>query len=366
MAVILDADVFAPGDQVEAAVKVAVDTGRLTLGFTMFEGLTPHMTERVLQGYEGPYDKGVRFKSDVHESSIVVVPRKLWQELGGFDDRFVGWGQEDVAFCHAARLIGGGIERVPGTVYHLWHPRSQYRHPGLASYQAAQALGARYRSCSTDEDVRSLLTEPRRAPVVDPFDMAKVQRSLVFQSIYRDNAWNGVETRSGPGSGTEATTDMAKWLVKVCKELKVKSVLDAGCGEGAWQPKLPGYVGVDIVAEAIGAARVRHPERRWVIADICSDILPATDAVLCRDALQHLSLSDAQAAVSNFRRAGASYLIGSSHAGEVNRNVPTGSWYPCNLQAAPFWFGEPVTQVFDGHWEGRDHHPGKFLGAWEL
>lgn len=358
--VILDADVVADVSQVRAAIATAQRTGRMTLGFEHYAGLTPHMTERVLSGYTGPWDAGVRFRSDFHESSIVVMPRALWDEVGGFDRRFVGWGQDDVAHAQACRVLGGGIERVPGTVWHLWHPQSRERDRSLPNYRAAQALGARYREAVTPEAIRALLDEDQTSMSMD------TGRMLAFTRIYRTNAWNGTETRSGPGSTAEATEKLSAWLVAMCQELGIGSVLDAGCGEGTWQPDLPGYIGVDIVRDALLAAQRRRPERSYALLDICADSLPTTDAVLCRDALQHLPLGDALAALQNFRRCGAKYLIASTHRGEINHDVPAGGWYPCNLEAAPFWLGTPAAEVFDGRWAGQDRYPTKLMGVWPL
>lgn len=219
------------------------------------------------------------------------------------------------------------------------------------------------------EAMGALLAEPKEqsvSPIAVRYDPDSRRRAQVFTSIYRRNAWNGRETRSGPGSGTEATAALREWLPEVLEELGVGSVLDGGCGEATWQPELPGYIGADIVREAVLAARKRHPERTYVLADICRDDLPRTDAVFCRDALQHLSLADGLAALQNFRRSGAKWLIASSHQGEVNRDVPSGGWYPSNLEASPFWLGKPARTLFDGRWESQDRYPHKIIGAWEL
>jgi hypothetical protein len=364
----LDADVVAPAEQVRKAIARAQATGRVVLGFKHYLGLTPRMTERVLGGYTGDAEApgGVRYRSDTHESSIVVVPRAVWDAVGGFDERFVGWGQEDVAFIHAARLLTGEVERVGGTVWHLWHGRAPGRNRLLPSYKAAQQLGRRYRTCTTADEMRALLAEPPEESILRQPDPVSINRAAAFSRIYRSNAWNGVETRSGPGSGTVATATLQDWLPKVCAELGISSVLDAGCGEGTWQPDLPGYIGIDIAREALAVARRVHPERTYGVADICRDTLPTTDAVLCRDALQHLPLADGLAAIENFRRAGARYLIASSHQDGVNRDVAPGAWYTCNLSAPPFSFAEPVATIFDGQWEGYIHHPEKSLGVWAL
>ena len=161
VAVVLDADVLATPDQVAQAVSGARATGRLTLAFERFVGLIPSMTNRILEGYQGDWTRGRRYVTDEHESSIVAVPRALWDEIGGFDERFRGWGQEDVSFVQAARVLGGWIDRVPGTVYHLWHRRSPDRMPFTATYKANQELGARYRQTRDPEAMRALLSERR-------------------------------------------------------------------------------------------------------------------------------------------------------------------------------------------------------------
>lgn len=174
VAIVLDADVILEPDQLRAAITVAATSERLTFAFEEYCGLTPHMTSRILSDepvrnqwspkpqWQSPdvwRRGGVRFRSVVHESSVVVVPRGLWDELGGFDERFVGWGQEDVSFAQAARVIGGGQMRIPGTVWHLWHARSVDRNEHLGNYRANQALGDRYRATTEPEAMRALLAE---------------------------------------------------------------------------------------------------------------------------------------------------------------------------------------------------------------
>jgi hypothetical protein len=54
-------------------------------------------------------------------SCCIVIPRAVWDDLGGFDERFRGWGFEDMAL---QSIVVGlyGHERIAGDVYHLWHP----------------------------------------------------------------------------------------------------------------------------------------------------------------------------------------------------------------------------------------------------
>lgn len=173
IAVVLDADVMCKAEQVHEAITAAWGMGHLTFAFDEYRGLTPHMTAKVLSDepvrnqwspqpqWQAPevWNKGVRFRSTIHESSVVVVPRELWDELDGFDERFVGWGQEDVAFAQAARVIGGETHRIPGPVWHLWHARSTDRNEHLPTYRRNQELGDRYRGTTDVGAMRELLAE---------------------------------------------------------------------------------------------------------------------------------------------------------------------------------------------------------------
>lgn len=55
--------------------------------------------------------------------STIVVSRAAWDAAGGgMDEGFVGWGFEDCAHRLAIdTLAPGGLRRLPGTIYHLWH-----------------------------------------------------------------------------------------------------------------------------------------------------------------------------------------------------------------------------------------------------
>lgn len=357
--IVADADVLIDGAQVREAIERALSSGRVVLPFTHYVGLTPNMTKRVLDGYDGDWDRGARFRSQKHESSCVVVPRAAWETTGGFDERFIGWGQEDVAFIQSARLLVGEVERIDGHVWHLWHPRAPERDPKHVEYQANQALGQRYRDARSSRDIRALIGEKQ---------MEQSERAARFARIYDVNEWQGRGgVRAGPGSSLAATEELARSLPKIIEDMSISSVLDAGCGDGQWMPDLPGYLGVDIVQRAVKTSQKRYPEREYQVLDICIDDLPYREAIICRDALQHLSLVDGLSALNNFRRSGAKYLLANTHRDGDNVDITSGEFYEDDLEAAPFWLGSPILEMFDGRWEGNAHrYPGKVFGVWEL
>jgi hypothetical protein len=55
-----------------------------------------------------------------------LVRREAFIALGGFDERFQGWGGEDDAMALKLRRSGHALGRVAdSTVLHLWHPHEQ-------------------------------------------------------------------------------------------------------------------------------------------------------------------------------------------------------------------------------------------------
>lgn len=58
-------------------------------------------------------------------SQIVIVPRQYFEKVGGFDERFKGWGCEDDAFLMAMYKHCGANTRLDGfSTWHLHHPHA--------------------------------------------------------------------------------------------------------------------------------------------------------------------------------------------------------------------------------------------------
>lgn len=158
VALIADSDVLCDPDQIDAAVTAARATGRLTLPFNRYLAMREPMTTRVLAGYDGAWTPGPELTMATHVSSLLVVPRQLWDRVGGFDERFVGWGHDDVAFAAACRVLGGGIDRIAGDVFHLWHPHSPERR-GNPWLTASADMAKRYHAATDPAAMRRLVDE---------------------------------------------------------------------------------------------------------------------------------------------------------------------------------------------------------------
>lgn len=147
VAVVADSDSFVDPARLVEAVEAASATGKLVVGFELRAHVRQEMTEQILTGFAGPWEPGVADWLAEHCSGMIAVPHSLWTKVGGFDARFAAPGAEDVAFAVAATDLGGGRLRVPGTLWHLWHPireastdaNNELLGRYLAAHQAFQA-----------------------------------------------------------------------------------------------------------------------------------------------------------------------------------------------------------------------------------
>lgn len=129
--VIADSDSFVGPEQIRTAIATASRTGQVTFAYDRYCYLSRAMSDRIMGGYVGGWTPGVEFTMQGTCSSMVVTPRTLWDEAGGADEGFVGWGGEDIAISLALQTFGGGMQRTPGNVWHLWHPPAPHTHDNV-------------------------------------------------------------------------------------------------------------------------------------------------------------------------------------------------------------------------------------------
>lgn len=67
---------------------------------------------------------------------VQIMPREAFEFVGGMDERFRGWGGEDVSFLRALDTLWAKHKNTPNQVLHLWHPKFHVGphsdHPGEA------------------------------------------------------------------------------------------------------------------------------------------------------------------------------------------------------------------------------------------
>ncbi len=195
----------------------------------------------------------------------------------------------------------------------------------------------------------------------------------VFTRIYSGNRWSGQESVSGPGSDTAETRVLLQKLPPLLREIQVRSILDAPCGDLFWMRDLDldgiQYTGIDIVSDLIeeNQKRFASSEYQFLCADLICDPLPRVDLILCRDCLVHLSYEDAFAALRNMQASQSTWLLATTFTGQdMNRDIVTGGWRTLNLQRQPFDFPGPSALLDEEcpHQDGA--YRDKMLGLWRL
>lgn len=105
------------------------------------------------------WESGVEEEWPANVSGLVVVSRAAFELVGGFDERFTGWGCEDEAFaCSLAGLYAAPLRLAGHVAWHLWHPRPPEHSVGQPTYQAQRQLAARYARASPS-GLRKILSE---------------------------------------------------------------------------------------------------------------------------------------------------------------------------------------------------------------
>lgn len=151
-------------EQARAAVALAEQRRQLVFAHDHYYSLSEEGTERVLAG-DAPH--GSMNEWPEHGpwpntfSSALAITRDLWERIGGFDERFVGYGWEDLAAWSACCALGGGFERVTGPVFHLHHERIRAEREGSLEHAENEPLGRRYLAAKGSESaMRKILMEP--------------------------------------------------------------------------------------------------------------------------------------------------------------------------------------------------------------
>jgi SAM-dependent methyltransferase len=167
-----------------------------------------------------------------------------------------------------------------------------------------------------------------------------------FNCIYATGTWarddaTGKGT-SGTGSTLEITREYRAYLENFIKDHAVKSVVDAGCGDWSFSSAIDwgdaSYLGVDIASDVINAVRKKHEKGKikFEVGDITQD-LPASDLLISKDVLQHLSNELVHKFIKNNLRKGKyKWVILTNDRGSENPNIETGGYRMIDLTAPPF------------------------------
>jgi SAM-dependent methyltransferase len=176
----------------------------------------------------------------------------------------------------------------------------------------------------------------------------------VFKIIYKNNLWNDPESVSGIGSTLDWTSELRKTLPQLLENLKVTSLLDAGCGDWNWMSRMEwdGYKveACDIVPELI-ANNIRQYGRQalFFVADITAPFVSDAELILCRTVLFHLSFENILKALRVFADSDTVYLLMTHHP-HITENLARedGDFRRLNFCIEPFNLPKPELMLRDG------------------
>ena len=190
-----------------------------------------------------------------------------------------------------------------------------------------------------------------------------------FTQIYNNLAWGSTETISGSGSRVLSTIKIREVLqnfINKFQKAKPLVVCDLGCGDANWIKEInfkdSHYIGIDIVPEIIynNLQNYSDLDMSFRVADICTDALPMSDIMICKDIFTHLPLQECIKIINNVIKSKSKYLITYSSP-DVNENIEgiLGGWRKLNLMIEPFNFPQPLELI-------KEIRADKYFAIWDI
>lgn len=196
-------------------------------------------------------------------------------------------------------------------------------------------------------------------------------RKETFTEYFKNNSWQGKESVSGPGSDYEQTKYLISELSILLDKLKIKTMLDAPCGDFNWMRKVDlskiKYFGADIVEPLIERNNRKYKKQNisFSVMDIVKDKIPTVDLILVRDCFVHLPNNDIKKALNNIKISNSKYLLTTNFFWknmESNRDIKVGGWRRVDLTSDPFNFKYPEQIIIEGNTQSFDRD--KSLALW--
>jgi hypothetical protein len=130
--VISETDIFYDPAILVEAIKL-LDKYTWVLPFSKVFDLDQQSTEEIHKiepSWPIPIKVNGNIPGHIGHGLVNVIPRKHFEAVGGFDERFLGWGGDDDAFASSINGVVGWYMRMNHLAYHFWHPSGDLTHYG--------------------------------------------------------------------------------------------------------------------------------------------------------------------------------------------------------------------------------------------
>lgn len=125
--VIADSDIIFEPTLIPQSVKLLQDHPWV-IPYQRVFNLDQESTNRLFQmepTWPIPFEFSGSYRHQMGWGGVNIVPRKHFESVGGFDERFQGWGGEDDAFAFSLQYVCGEVRRINASIFHLWHAPAQ-------------------------------------------------------------------------------------------------------------------------------------------------------------------------------------------------------------------------------------------------
>ena len=194
------------------------------------------------------------------------------------------------------------------------------------------------------------------------FSSEKIRKNI-FKYIYLSNHWqnyfklNLQDSRSGPGSNLNYTSNMTQELEKFFVKENIKTILDIGCGDFIWMNLLLNkydaydkYLGLDIVDELIKSNNLKYSNNKisFKTFDLVKDETPkGFDIILIRDVFIHLKNAQIINFLNHIKNLDTKFFgVTSTPFLKTNNELKTvGRYRDINIEIEPFNFKNFISKI---------------------
>jgi hypothetical protein len=153
-----DADSIPDIDSLRKGIEETFKTGLFCNPYDRYTILDRRNTKRVLNGLTSHRDAPAIYIPNSCSGTVITTP-KTWELIGKFDERFLGWGYEDVAIQVAHKAITGhDFLIIPGNLYGMSHVPNETKDNAELMQNGLDLLNKYFEASKNKESMLKLIS----------------------------------------------------------------------------------------------------------------------------------------------------------------------------------------------------------------